>query len=160
MTSSLLIAAGASFAVVAAMWWTYFEQARALCERALQDLADHRRRSNVARDVYTLGHLPVVAGIVVFAVGVEEAVLHPTVHLDTFGRLAIGLGLALFLLGVVADVFRASGRLQSDRVVAAVVVVVVLSLLGGSVSAITTMSIVAAVLIGACVVEASLTSAE
>lgn len=97
MDAVVLASVALAFGAVALMWWAYFDHAAAWLEQRLVSERDNRRRGHIARDVFTLGHLPMVAGIVLFAVGVEEALVHPGSAVPVFGRLAMGLGLLLFL---------------------------------------------------------------
>jgi low temperature requirement protein LtrA len=115
----------AGFAVVAGFWWTYFDWVAAAGEARLARELDHRRRGNLARDLYTLGHLPIVAGVVVFAVAVEEALLHPAEPLPGLGVAAIVAGPSLFLAGFVVGNRRAAGTWLWSRIVGIVGVVVV-----------------------------------
>ena len=91
--------AALAFALIAALWWAYFTAVQPAAEARLSGEADHRRRSHLARDLYTLGHLPLVAGTVVFAVAVEEVIAHPGEPLDAFTRAALAICGALFVVG-------------------------------------------------------------
>ncbi len=56
-----------------ALWWLYFKNVGLAVEHAIVR-AKPARQVDLARDAYTYLHLPLVAGIVVLAAGVEEAV--------------------------------------------------------------------------------------
>lgn len=101
-TAVALATAGAGFAVVGALWGAYFAWVHPVAARRLASEPDHRERGHLARDLFTLAHIPVVAGSVVFAVGVEEALAHPGEALPAFGWIALGGGLALWALGALA----------------------------------------------------------
>ena len=58
-------------AVAAALWWAYFDFVALVAARVLRQ-APPDEQVRIARDSYTYLHLPMVAGIVLFAVGVEE----------------------------------------------------------------------------------------
>jgi low temperature requirement protein LtrA len=81
-----------------ALWWTYFPVAKPELERALESVpaADQGR---LARDVFSLAHFPMLCGVVAFAVALEEAIAHPSDPLPDSGRLALALGLFLFVGG-------------------------------------------------------------
>jgi low temperature requirement protein LtrA len=115
----------AAFAVVAGLWWCYFDWVHLAAESRLRSEPDHRRRGNLARDLFTLGHLPIVAGTVAFAAAVEEALLHPEEPLGSFGVAALAVGPALFLGGFVAGNFRATGRVLVERAIGIVAAVAV-----------------------------------
>lgn len=51
-------------------------------------------------DWFIYGHLPLTAGILALAVGIEELVLHPDRPLPSSGSLLVSAGLVAFLLGV------------------------------------------------------------
>jgi low temperature requirement protein LtrA len=142
-----------AFTAVAALWWCYFDWVGAAAEARLAAEADHRRQGRLARDLYTFGHLPIVAGTVVLAAAVEEALLHPTDPLEGFAVTALALGPALYLAGFVAGNLRATGRILPIRVAGIVGVLVVALVLGPRVAALATMAGVAAVLTAVGVVE-------
>lgn len=142
-TGRMVGVVAASFAVVASLWWAYFDWVQGAAEARLTGEADHRRRGHLARDLYTLAHLPIVAGTVVFAVGVEEALLHPELHLDPFGRLAVASGLAMFQLGFVVGNYRATGRMFVERAVALVASTLLVAVAGSSFSALSVLVLLA-----------------
>jgi low temperature requirement protein LtrA len=100
------------------LWWTYFGGDDERAEQTLAAIADPQRRARAALRAYGYAHYPLLMGIVVLAAGVKTAIGHGTGHLSTAPALALGGGVALFLLGDVA--FRRGlriGRL-GDRTVA------------------------------------------
>ena len=91
----------ALIAVIAAcaLWWTYFGWVM----RALEDSLARQpaaRLGRAARDVYSFGHFPVIAGIIGFAVAIEECVAHPLEPLTTPVVIALITGVGLFIGGV------------------------------------------------------------
>lgn len=146
-TGQMVGVAAASFAVVASLWWAYFDWVQAAAEARLTSEADHRRRGRLARDLYTLAHLPIVAGTVVFAVGVEQAVLHPELHLDAFGLAAVAVGLGLYQVGFVVGNYRATRRVFVERVAALAGSVALVVLLGSSLSALALLVVLAGLLV-------------
>jgi low temperature requirement protein LtrA len=94
-----------------ALWWLYFGHVGAAVADAIgASTADQVGR--MGRDVYTYLHLPIIAGIVLVAVGDELAVAHPDDALHWTGALVTLGGPALYLLGVMACAARV-GRPQS-----------------------------------------------
>jgi low temperature requirement protein LtrA len=79
-----------------ALWWVYFDLSFDAAERAVASSSDPGRLGRVA---YTYLHIPMVAGIIVTAVGDELVIAHPLGHasLDTVATV-LG-GPALFLVG-------------------------------------------------------------
>ncbi len=120
-----------AFVAIAGLWWSYFDWVHAAAEARLASEPDHRRRAHLARDLFTLGHLPIVAGTVVFAAAVEEALLHPTDRLNSFGVAALAVGPGLFLAGFVAGNLRATGHVLTNRAVG-LPGIVIAALLGGT----------------------------
>ena len=86
----------ASFIGTVAMWWVYFaptaEEASELFERRDDPGA-------LARAAYTYAHIPIIAGIILTAVGDELVLAHPVGHLEMNVAMILAGGPALFLLG-------------------------------------------------------------
>jgi low temperature requirement protein LtrA len=79
-----------------ALWWIYFDRGAEASEQAIAHSSDPGR---TGRSAFTYLHLPMVAGIVVMAVGDELAIAHP-LDLASPALLATVLGgPALFLAG-------------------------------------------------------------
>ncbi len=100
-----------SGAVVATcvLWWTYFGSLHERFEARLAAQSDSER-GQYARDVFSLWHAVVVAGVIGVAVGFEEAVAHPGDPLSTGGALALTIGAALFAGGLAAAAWRSDQR--------------------------------------------------
>jgi low temperature requirement protein LtrA len=104
-----------------ALWWLYFGQvAGTVLERIRAATPEERGR--IGRDIYTYLHLPIIAGIVLVAVGDELVIAHPTDELHGAGALVTLAGPALFLAGLMV----CAGRLGHAQSVARVVAVVAL----------------------------------
>ena len=103
-----------ALAGTALLWWAYFDWLGDHWEHGLR-MTPHGDRGRYARDVYSLLHYAMISGIVLYAVAAEEMVAHPDEALSTGGRVALALGLGLYLLGQVAATYRSSGRLLWDR---------------------------------------------
>ena len=70
---------------------------------------------------YSYLHLPMVAGIVLFALGLKTTLGHVDEPLDTVPAVALCGGAALYLLGHIAFLFRTTGRVFRRRTVGAIV---------------------------------------
>jgi low temperature requirement protein LtrA len=101
-----------------AMWWLYFGQ---VATSALRRMAADEAPGRVGRDAYTYLHLPIVAGILLAAVGDELVIAHPSDKLGSAGALVVLGGPALYLLGLVAFGARVGRRQPWTRPAAAVV---------------------------------------
>jgi low temperature requirement protein LtrA len=104
---------------VTSFWLAYFDFFQI---RGQQILADRSgaERTGLARDVYTYLHLPMVAGIVLFAFALKRTLAHVGADLDTIPALGLCGGPALYLFAYVALRFRVSRTLGGGRLVAAV----------------------------------------
>lgn len=115
----LLAVAGA-----VALWWSYFDRFEGIVEEALRTGGD--AQGPIARDAYSLGHYPMIAGVVLFAAATSEIVLHPGDPLSEFTRLLVAASIGLALLAQAAIVSRVGGPVLVERIVAAVGVVLLM----------------------------------
>ncbi|GAA4618592.1 low temperature requirement protein A [Actinoallomurus liliacearum] len=113
------IAAVLGLALAAALWWTYFAEDDMRAEHALTRM-DDARRTGAIMNGYFYAHIPVMIGIVAAAAGVKKAMSHATEALHTGPSIALGAGVAAYLLGDAA--FRRALRIGAPiiRLVAAV----------------------------------------
>jgi len=81
-----------------AMWWVYFHIGAEAGSEHISRSADTGR---LARLAYTYLHLPIVAGIVVSAVGDELLLAHPDGHVGVKEILSIVGGPLLYLIGTI-----------------------------------------------------------
>jgi low temperature requirement protein LtrA len=115
-----VVAAALGIVVVSAFWWLYFDVAAILARRRLVQAKDVER-AQLARDAYTYLHLPMIAGIVLFALGLKTTLGHVGDELHTVPAVALCGGAALYLLAHVAFLFRATGYVFRRRTVGAAV---------------------------------------
>ena len=116
-TDDLLALAVLAVAVTCGLWWSYFPRAKPVLEQALESRRD-AEQTMMARDVFSLIHFPMMCGVIAYAAAVEVAVAHPDEPLPLVARVALALGLALFVGGMAAAMWRATRRLPVPRVVA------------------------------------------
>jgi low temperature requirement protein LtrA len=88
-----------AFGSTVALWWLYFGRIATASARA--DAVDDTP-GQTGRDAYTYLHLPIVAGILLAAVGDELVLAHPSDRLGTAGALVTLGGPALYLVGLAA----------------------------------------------------------
>jgi low temperature requirement protein LtrA len=114
------IGTAAVLAVVASagLWWAYFDVVAPLAGRRLGELSG-AVRNTLARDAFAYLHLPMLAGIQLFALGVEQVVGHVDEALKPEAATALFGGIALYLLGHVAFRLRTAGGLNRARLLAA-----------------------------------------
>ena len=119
LSAGVVAAALLGVLVVSALWWLCFDVAAILARRRLAD-ATGLERARLARDAYNYLHLPMVAGIVLFALGLKTTLAHVGDSLETVPAVALCGGAALYLLAHIAFLFRATGYLFRRRTLGAV----------------------------------------
>jgi low temperature requirement protein LtrA len=115
----LLLAAVLGVAAAVCLWWLYFDMVSLAGERRLVE-TQGQDRVDLAVDAYTYGHLPIVAGIVLAALGVEGVMAHAGdgKPLGAFYALPLFGGLALYLAGHLLFKRRMHSTLSLPRLVA------------------------------------------
>ena len=73
--TGVLAAVVVGIALAAALWWAYFDLVMLTAERRLS-AAQGEERARLARDSYSLLHLPMVAGIIFAALGIKQTLAH------------------------------------------------------------------------------------
>ncbi len=111
MDADLIAAVTLGLLATIGLWWTYFDRFAAIAEARLRD---HDDPVLAAADGYSYLHLVIVAGIIIFAVGMKSTIHELGEPLSDAARLALCGGLALYLLGNVG-VPAAHGRLGRLR---------------------------------------------
>ena len=109
-----VVAAIISIVLAAALWWAYFDVAAIIAERRLAE-APEEERPAIARDAYSYLHLPMIAGIVLLALGIKKTLGAVEEPLKTIPALALCAGPGLFLLGHVAFRYRNVRTLAAER---------------------------------------------
>ena len=102
-----------------ALWWAYFDVVALVSERHFRE-ARGERLLRIARDSYSYLHLPMIAGIVLIALGVKKAIGHVEDPLKTVPAVALFGGIALYYAGHLAFRLRNVGSVNQPRLVAAV----------------------------------------
>jgi low temperature requirement protein LtrA len=120
LSSGVIAAAVLGIVVVSAIWWLYFDVAAIVARTRLMQ-ASGVEQARLARDSYSYLHLPMVAGIVLFALGLKTTIGHVDEALDTVPAFGLCGGIALYLLAHIAFLLRTTGRLFRRRTIGAVV---------------------------------------
>ena len=97
-----------------AMWWVYFHIG---AEAGSEHISHAEDSGRLARLAYTYIHLPIVAGIVVSAVGDELLLAHPIGHTGAKEMLSMIGGPLLYLAGVILFKRSIRGHLQLSHLV-------------------------------------------
>jgi low temperature requirement protein LtrA len=124
LTLGIGAAAVLGVALVAAMWWAYFDVVALVAGRRLASTVEGRERNELARDSYSYIHLSIVAGIVLVALGLETTIGHFSAHLRTVPAFALLGGLAIYLLGHVAFRYRHVRTINRQRLLLAIMLLV------------------------------------
>ena len=122
LDTGVILAAALGIVVLSALWWLYFDVAAIFARRRLMQargLELHR----LALHAYSYLHLPMVAGIVLFALGLETTLHHLDEALETVPAVALCGGAALYLLAEITFLFRTTGRVFRRRTLGAVVLI-------------------------------------
>jgi low temperature requirement protein LtrA len=118
LDADLIVAATLGLIVAASLWWAYFDVVAPVASRRLRE-AQGIERTRLARDSFAYLHFPMVAGIVLVALGVKKTLGHVHDPLDIVPAVALCGGITLYLLAHVAFRLRNVHTLNRQRVVAA-----------------------------------------
>jgi low temperature requirement protein LtrA len=124
--AGVVAAAVLGVGAAAALWWLYFDIVALVAERRLSKAAVGREQNEIARDSFSYLHFPMVAGIVLFALGLKKTLEHVGDPLETVPAVAMLGGTALYLLAHVAFRWRNVHRFSVQRVVCAAVLCAVI----------------------------------
>ena len=113
-----LAAAALGVITAAALWWTYFDRIADMGEHSLESRPAGRERNTLARDSFSYLHLGMVAGIVLFALGMKKTLEHVEDPLKIVPALGVAGGVALYLLAMVAFEVRNGAPLDRPRLLA------------------------------------------
>jgi len=160
ISAQIVIAGALGIALVAAMWWPYFDVTALAAERAFAR-REGVERNRLARDAYSYLHLPMVAGIVIAALGLKKVLGYVAGEgghdwadsLHGIGLAALHAGPAVYLLSLIAFRFRNVGSLAKSRVVAAAVLLATIPL-GAQIGVLLDLLLVAGIMIALITFEA------
>ncbi len=125
LDEGVITAAVLGIAVVAALWWSYFDVVALVAERKLRE-ASGVAQASLARDTYSYLHLPMVAGIVLFALALKQTLGHIGDELDAVGAVALCVGPAIYLLAHDTMRFRTSRTYNGRRLLAVIALLALL----------------------------------
>jgi low temperature requirement protein LtrA len=95
LTPSVVAAAVLGIVAVAALWWAYFDVYAVQAQRQLSGMSG-AAQVRLARDYYSYLHMPMIAGIVLFALGLKKTIAGVGDPLATVPAIALCGGLALY----------------------------------------------------------------
>jgi low temperature requirement protein LtrA len=156
--AGIVAAAVLGTVVAAALWWLYFDVVALVAERRLSQAKPGRERNSIGRDSYGYLHLPMVAGIVLLALGMKKTLGHVEDPLKLVPAVALLGGTAMYLVAHVAFRLRNVHTLSAQRLLCAVVLVALIPA-AVELAALATLAIAAA-LLSALIVYETLRFAE
>ena len=127
-TVALVAVALASLALIALLWWSYFDWFKDELEHGLAAVPA-TELGRLTRDAFSLTHYPLMMGIVFIAAAVEEIMLHPQDSAPRKVLLSLAGGLVLFLGSTVLAYGRTHRKLLTRRLVITVVAGLVVAML-------------------------------
>ena len=151
--AGVVAAAVVGLAVAAGLWWLYFDVVALFAARHLAEAPEGRERNAMARDSYSYLHYPMVAGIVLLALGAKKTLGDVGHELTAPTATALLGGGALYLLAHIAFRLRNVGTLSRPRSAGAVVLLALIPA-AAHVPALVALCLVAAVLVAVIAYEA------
>ena len=148
----VVAAAILGLAVAGALWWAYFDVVAIVAERRLRE-ATGNAQLRMARDSYSYLHLPMIAGIVLFAMGVKKTLVDMGEPLAIVPAVALCGGVALYLVAHVLFRLRNVRSLNRQRLVVATLLLALLPV-AVEIPALATLAAVAVLCVGLIAYEA------
>ena len=152
-------AAALGLGVSVGLWWTYFDMTALHAEHAFA-AASPEGRTRIAQRSYTYLHFPLIAGVVLVALGMKKVLEYvgDTDHHDLADPLkgpalyCLYLGVAAYLLGHVFFKLNVLKIVSVGRITATALLIVALPLVG-KVPAIGQLAVVCGIVLGLCAFE-------
>ena len=156
---AIIVASVLGLTVSGCLWWAYFDVVALAGERLLR-AADGEVRARIARDAYSYLHLPMIAGIVLGALGFKKVLeyvadtSHHTIDepLALVPLVAMYGGVALYLFAHVAFRFRNWHHVTVDRLVVGLLLLALIPL-AARIPALAAFGALSAVMVGMIVFE-------
>lgn len=145
--NDVLILAIMAVFVTLAFWWTYFAHNKHKLEEVMVELGPEND-SFIGRDIYSLGHFPIIFGVIAYASAIEEVIAHPTDPVGFETKMAFVVGILLFVSGIAMVIKRATGELLRSRIV----IPLVLGILIFAIPSITPVLILALIFVGIVII--------
>jgi low temperature requirement protein LtrA len=139
----VMAAAALGVVITCALWWAYFDWMAIHAERVFSR-AESDERARLARDAFSYLHMPMVAGIILVALGIKKTISDVNEPLGDIEAAALMGGIALYLLAHVGFRLRLHSGLGRGRLLTAVVCLALIPL-AQSVDAIAALAMAAAV---------------
>jgi len=139
--------------VAAALWWLYFDVVALVAERRLSNAEPGREQNAIGRDSYGYLHLPMVAGIVLIALGMKKTLGDVGEPLKDVPAAAMLGGASMYLLAHVAFRWRNIHTLNRQRLVVGIALLALIPL-AVEIPALLTLGVLSAILAALIAYEA------
>jgi low temperature requirement protein LtrA len=127
LDAGIIVAAVLGLVIACSQWWAYFDVVAVASERRFRR-AQGDELPQIARDSYSYLHLPMIAGIILIALGIKKTVGHVDEPLKTVPAVALFGGIALYYAGHIGFRLRNMGTLNRQRLTAAILSVALIPL--------------------------------
>lgn len=151
LTPRLILVAFLGIVLIAALAWLYFDYVTIAAEDRFAATEGYER-GILARNSYAYLHLPIVAGIIFVAVGLEEVVSYVTEPLALIPVASLYGGCVLYLLGHTVYQYHNIGNINITRLVTAGLIGL-LSIFATRVTALVALAGITGLLVGLAVFE-------
>jgi low temperature requirement protein LtrA len=152
LTFGVAAAAVLGIVLVSELWWIYFDIVAIANVRRLVNAPIGRAQNEMARDVYSYLHFPLVAGIIIAAYGLHETLAHVDEPLHAVPAFALLGGVAIYLLGHVALRLRGAHSVNRRRLALALVLLALLPV-AHEIASLATLAVITALLAGLTAIE-------
>ncbi len=150
----IIVASILGLMIAGSLWWAYFDVVALVAERVLAK-AQGEERARLARDSYSLLHLPMVIGIIFLSLGLKKVLSYVgggdghslTDPLYGIPLVALYGGASLYLLAHVAFRWRNLHSVNRQRTVVALLLLALIPLVA-ALPALATLASLAAILVG------------
>jgi low temperature requirement protein LtrA len=143
--TGVVVAAVLGVVVSAQLWWLYFDVVARVAERRLEQAEIGREQNSIARDSFGYIHFPMIAGIVLLALGLKKTLGHVDDPLELVPAFAMLGGTATYLLAHIAFRWRTVHRFSTQRLLGALVLAALIPL-ATEISALASLALLTAVL--------------
>ncbi len=121
-------AAVVGIGLAAAMWWLYFDVVALVAARRLERAEVGRKQNEMARDSYSYLHFPMVAGIVLVALGMKKTLGDVDDPLKLVPAFALLGGLGMYLIAHVGFRYRHIRTINTRRTLLALILLALVPL--------------------------------
>jgi low temperature requirement protein LtrA len=148
----IIVASVLGIAVCATLWWAYFDVVAIVAEDVLHRAPDNVK-PRLARDSYTFLHLPMIAGIILMALGQKKVFAHLGEHLPVEAIAVLYGGVSLYLWAHVAFRLRNIRTVNVQRTVVATLLLVLIPVCA-KISALSALAVLTVIMVGLIAYEA------